>query len=173
VHGTEIDESSTTHASNALPVATRDGGEGDEDAASDGSGSAYGMDIDVYDTLLPLPADRKNMTYKQIGWHITNYIIPLHEVESYPLELSGMLGDLGLYIPIVVLLALNKQIDLGSTLVTTGVCGVCGVCGMSDAQSLQASLIYSRRKVYRATLSFFLYVFFNVAQKLTHVPCNT
>jgi len=55
---------------------------------------------------------------------MTNHVIPLHEIESYPLELSGMLGDLGLYIPIVVLLALNNQIDLGSTLVTTGLCNI-------------------------------------------------
>lgn len=75
-----------------------------------------------YSTLFP--ENHEECTYGEIAWHMTNHFIPLWEVESYSLEMSGMLGDLGLYIPIVVLLALNGQIDLGSTLITTGLCNI-------------------------------------------------
>ena len=51
-------------------------------------------------------------------------IIPFNEIESYSQEMSGMLGDLGLYIPIVVSLSLKGQIDLGTTLITTGLCNI-------------------------------------------------
>ena len=55
---------------------------------------------------------------------ISMQIIPFNEIESYSQELSGMLGDLGLYIPIVVSLSLKGQIDLGTTLITTGLCNI-------------------------------------------------
>ena len=71
-----------------------------------------------------IPENYQNMTNMEILWHMANYFIPFEEVESYSMEFSGMLGDLGLYIPIVVLLSLNGQIDLGSTLITTGICNI-------------------------------------------------
>ena len=71
-----------------------------------------------------IPSDMKSMSRGEIAWHMANYFIPFDEIESYSMEFSGMLGDLGLYIPIVVLLALNGQIDLGSTLITTGLCNI-------------------------------------------------
>ena len=74
--------------------------------------------------LTLLPDDYQTMKKTDVLWHMANYFIPFDEVESYSMEFSGMLGDLGLYIPIVVLLALNGQIDLGSTLITTGLCNI-------------------------------------------------
>ena len=50
--------------------------------------------------------------------------VPVDQIESYAREFSGMLGDLGLYIPIVVALSQSGQIDLGSTLITTGLCNI-------------------------------------------------
>ena len=75
-----------------------------------------------YQTLLP--PNTENLAYSDIIYHMANYFIPLHEVESYSLEFSGMLGDLGLYIPIVVLLSLNGQINLATTLTTTGLSNI-------------------------------------------------
>eukprot|EP00292_Cryptomonas_paramecium_P005245 CAMPEP_0113715336 /NCGR_PEP_ID=MMETSP0038_2-20120614/33206_1 /TAXON_ID=2898 /ORGANISM="Cryptomonas paramecium" /LENGTH=432 /DNA_ID=CAMNT_0000642593 /DNA_START=85 /DNA_END=1380 /DNA_ORIENTATION=+ /assembly_acc=CAM_ASM_000170 len=64
-------------------------------------------------------------------WHgIPSRIVPFEELVSYGQELSGMLGDLGLYIPIVVSFATTKgpdgnyQIDLGATLIFTGLCNI-------------------------------------------------
>ena len=51
-------------------------------------------------------------------------LLPFEAIDSYSREVSGMLGDLGLYIPIVVQLALKGQLDLGSTLITTGLCNI-------------------------------------------------
>jgi len=53
-----------------------------------------------------------------------NEVLSLDALDSYSREVSGMLGDLGLYIPIVVQLALKGQLDLGSTLITTGLCNI-------------------------------------------------
>ena len=71
-----------------------------------------------------LPENYEELSAREILWWIANYIVPFEEIESYSLEFSGMLGDLGLYIPIVVLLSLNGQIDLGTTLVTTGLSNI-------------------------------------------------
>lgn len=92
-----------------------------------GGGAAEGVkDVDEieekYTTLLP--ENYKELSKKEIAWWVANYFVPFDEIESYSLEFSGMLGDLGLYIPIVVLLALNGQIDLGTTLVTTGLSNI-------------------------------------------------
>jgi hypothetical protein len=51
-------------------------------------------------------------------------LIPFHEIESYRSELSGMLGDLGLYIPLVIALSLTGQIRLGTTLFFSGLSNV-------------------------------------------------
>ena len=75
-----------------------------------------------YTTLSP--DNYRELSTKEILWWMANYIVPFEEIESYSLEFSGMLGDLGLYIPIVVLLSLNGQIDLGTTLVTTGLSNI-------------------------------------------------
>ena len=80
------------------------------------------VEMNKYGRLFP--ANMKELTRSEIAWHTANYFIPFHEIQSYSLEFSGMLGDLGLYIPIVVLLSLNGQIDLGTTLVTTGLCNI-------------------------------------------------
>ena len=51
-------------------------------------------------------------------------VIPFHEIESYRSELSGMLGDLGLYIPLVIALSLTGQIRLAPTLFFSGLSNV-------------------------------------------------
>lgn len=51
-------------------------------------------------------------------------LVPFDGMINYSREFSGMLGDLGLYIPIVVSLALKGKINLGITLITTGLCNI-------------------------------------------------
>uniref|UniRef100_A0A7S4ULA3 SLC26A/SulP transporter domain-containing protein n=2 Tax=Guillardia theta TaxID=55529 RepID=A0A7S4ULA3_GUITH len=51
-------------------------------------------------------------------------LIPFHEIQNYRQELSGMLGDLGLYIPLVVTLSLRKQIGLAPTLIFSGLSNI-------------------------------------------------
>lgn len=56
-------------------------------------------------------------------------VVPFHEIESYQQEFSGMLGDLGLYIPLVIALSLTGQIGLGPTLVFSGLANI--ITGMT------------------------------------------
>jgi hypothetical protein len=93
-----------------------------EDPEANESGKVDLDNTAPYHTLLP--PNTENLAYTDIIYHMANYFIPLHEVESYSLEFSGMLGDLGLYIPIVVLLSLNGQINLATTLTTTGLSNI-------------------------------------------------
>lgn len=62
--------------------------------------------------------------YKEKLMIYTRALVPIERIVSYNREFSGMLGDLGLYIPIVVSLAINGKIDLGITLITTGLCNI-------------------------------------------------
>jgi MFS superfamily sulfate permease-like transporter len=102
------------------------GGGMDVGSEVDGNPDAEGKDDEKEENMYPtlLPPNRENMTNREVAWWVANYFVPFDEIESYSLEFSGMLGDLGLYIPIVVLLALNGQIDLGTTLVTTGLSNI-------------------------------------------------
>ena len=50
--------------------------------------------------------------------------VPTEEMLSYRQELSGMLGDLGLYIPLVLALSLSGQVSLGATLMFSGLANI-------------------------------------------------
>jgi len=51
-------------------------------------------------------------------------LVPTDDILSYGQELSGMLGDLGLYIPLVLALSISGQVSLGATLLFSGLSNV-------------------------------------------------
>jgi hypothetical protein len=56
--------------------------------------------------------------------HKAKHLVPTHELLSYRQEFSGMLGDLGLYIPLVLALSLSGQVSLGATLIFSGLSNI-------------------------------------------------
>jgi MFS superfamily sulfate permease-like transporter len=50
--------------------------------------------------------------------------VPTEDILSYGQELSGMLGDLGLYIPLVLALSVSGQVSLGATLIFSGLSNI-------------------------------------------------
>ena len=88
------------------------------------AGTATGTDDDI---VLSEPADGAGHSGRKWTARVRGAlgrIVPLHEVESYSQEFSGMLGDLGLYIPLVIALALSGQVGLGSTLIFSGLANI-------------------------------------------------